>query len=75
MAWRDATVPVVMALLAQWWFASCPTRRELVVAFVIVSWWHRGDSEGVGSRSRVIGCLAGPSAGGLDPDLRPSHSG
>jgi hypothetical protein len=36
MVWRDATVSVMSALLAQWWFASCPMRRGLIVAFIIV---------------------------------------
>jgi hypothetical protein len=37
-AWHGVMpVSVVMALLAWWWFANCPVRCELAVAFVIVS--------------------------------------
>jgi hypothetical protein len=37
MAWRDAIVSIVMALLAQWWFTNYPVRYELPVAFTMVS--------------------------------------
>jgi hypothetical protein len=33
VAWCDAIVPVMMALLARWWFVNCPARRGLTVAF------------------------------------------
>ena len=42
MVWRDATVPVVTALLAWRWFASCTMCRGLAVAFAIVSCPPRG---------------------------------
>jgi hypothetical protein len=42
MVWCDATVPVVMALLAQWWFTNRPVRRGLTVAFVVISYFSRG---------------------------------
>ena len=32
-AWRGATVLVVTALLARRWFANCPARRGLALAF------------------------------------------
>ena len=35
MALRDSIVPVVTSLLARWWFAICPVRYELAVAFII----------------------------------------
>ena len=38
MALRDATVPVVTALLSRRGFDGYLVRRELAVAFVIVSW-------------------------------------
>jgi hypothetical protein len=34
VAWHDATVLVVTALLARWWFANCPTRRGLAMDFI-----------------------------------------
>jgi hypothetical protein len=37
IAWHDATLPVVTALLAWWWFANCLARQELVVASIIIS--------------------------------------
>ena len=37
MVWHDATVSVVMALLAQWWFTNYPARRSLAVAFIIIT--------------------------------------
>jgi len=37
MAWRDALVLVMMALLARWWFANCPVQQELAMAFIIIS--------------------------------------
>jgi hypothetical protein len=71
-SWHDAIVPVVMALLAQWWFASCSMRRELVVAFIIIS-CSLGDIvasvRGVGSYSQAINHLAGCDAGGQSPSL------
>ena len=36
MAWRDATVPAVTALLTWWWFTNCRARHGLAVAFVII---------------------------------------
>jgi hypothetical protein len=38
MGWYGAIVPVLVALLTRWWFASHPVRRGLAVASVIVSW-------------------------------------
>jgi hypothetical protein len=35
--WRGAIVLAVMTLLARWWFANHPMRRDLAVAFIIVS--------------------------------------
>ena len=55
---RDAAVPAVMALLVWWWLANCFVRHgpyHLLLSF----WWHRGDSEGAGSRSQVVGRLPG----------------
>jgi hypothetical protein len=37
VVWHDATVPVVAAVLARWWFTNCPVRCGLAVAFVIFS--------------------------------------
>jgi hypothetical protein len=37
MAWCGATVPVVTALSARWWFTNHPERCEHVMAFVIIS--------------------------------------
>ena len=67
---HDATVPVVMALLAWWWFASCPVRHELAVAFVIIFRPSGGISTGVGSRSLIIDYPAGHETSGHDPELR-----
>jgi sigma54-dependent transcription regulator len=36
VAWRDATVPSVAALLARRWFANYPASHDLAGAFVIV---------------------------------------
>ena len=68
MVWCDATVPVVTALLARCWFASCLVRCELIVAFIIAFRPSGGVSTGVGSHSHVIGCPAGPEAGDHDPE-------
>jgi hypothetical protein len=70
MVWRNATVPMVTTLLARCWFASCPVRRELAVAFIIVSRPSGGISTGVGSFSHVVGCPASHEADDHDPELQ-----
>jgi hypothetical protein len=42
MGRRGVTVPAVSALLARWWFVSRPMRRDLAMAFVIISWSPEG---------------------------------
>ena len=68
--WCGAIVLAVAALLAWLWFTSCPMRRELVVAFVIVSRPSGGVSMGVDRRSLVVGCPAGREADDHDPEPR-----
>jgi hypothetical protein len=63
-------MPVVVALLARWWFTSYPMRRELAMAFVIVPHLSGGFSTGVGSGSQVVGCPAGREASDHDPKPR-----
>jgi hypothetical protein len=70
MAWRDATVSVMMTPLTWWWVAIYPVRRELTVVFVIISCFSSGVSMGVGSCFRVLSRLAGHGAGSLDLGLR-----
>jgi hypothetical protein len=73
VAWHDATVPVVMALLVRWWFTNYPARRGLIVAFVIISCSPGGIVATVWEqvatrRSSVtfVGCITS----GLNPGLR-----
>jgi hypothetical protein len=37
MGWRSALEPVVMALLARWWFTDRPVRCGLAMVFIIIS--------------------------------------
>jgi hypothetical protein len=70
MSWRDAIVLAMMALLAWWWFANYPVRRDLVVAFVIVSCSPGGIVVTVWEQiatPRSSVAFASRGAGGLDP--------
>ena len=73
MAWRDATMPVVMALLAQWWFTNYPARHGLTMAIVIILCPPGGVVAIVREEVAALGLLvifASCSAGGLDLGLR-----
>jgi hypothetical protein len=73
VAWCDATVPVMTALLAQWWFTNCLARRDLVVAFVIVSCSPGGIVATVRVHVVALGSLVafvGRSTNGIDRGLR-----
>jgi hypothetical protein len=70
MVCHNATVPVMVALLALYWFASCPVQCELTLPFVIVSCPSGGISMGVGSHFHVVGCPAGREASDHNPKPR-----
>jgi hypothetical protein len=62
-------MPVVVALLTRWWFASYPMRSELTMAFIIVPHPFGGFNTGVGSCSHVVGCPTGCEASATIPSL------
>jgi hypothetical protein len=70
MVCHNATVPVMVALLALYWFTSCLVQCELTLPFVIVSCPSGGISMGVGSHFHVVGCPAGCEASDHNPKPR-----
>jgi ACR3 family arsenite efflux pump ArsB len=72
MAWHDATVPVITALLAWWWFTNCVAQCDLVMAFIIISCSPSGVMAIVWEQVAAPGSLVafiGHSASGLDLGL------
>jgi len=65
-----ATVPVVSALLAWWWFTNCPVWCHLAVSFVIVSCSPGGVMATVREKATALGLLAAfPAHDATDLDL------
>jgi hypothetical protein len=73
VAWHDAIVSVMTALLARWWFTNYPVRCSLVVAFVVISCPLGGSvaavKEQVASPGSSI-AFAGRDDSGFDPGVR-----
>jgi hypothetical protein len=70
VACHDATMPVMTALLAQWWLINCPARRDLAVAFVIISCSLSGVVASAREQIAAPGSLAAfacHDTSGLDP--------
>jgi hypothetical protein len=76
MAWRDATVPFIMALLAWWWFTNYSAQHDLVTAFIIISCSPSGIMAIVWEQVAAPGSLVafiGHSASGLGLGLRSQN--
>ena len=73
MVWRDATIPVMAALLARWWFTNCPVWYGHAVASIIVLCSPGGIVATVRKQVAALGlsvAFVGHDAYGLDPGLR-----
>ena len=73
VAWHDATVLVVMALLAWWWLTNYPAQHGLAVAFVIASCSPGGIVMTLREQVAAPGssvAFVGRGVDGLDPRLR-----